>query len=367
MPSHTRPFGNVPELLSRLAAEKLSPRTKILEQQLRTQKDKQFRSDILTQFLSSADLTQFKQSDLLGIIGTITNDPDVVSKSAEIRFTEGIFQQNVERMQRLGEGLEVGDTNKELLARNLQSGGVPGDTPNLSRAVFSGTQGKEFPTAFFKELTEQVTGGERTPEQATQLFEQETGKRVSFTKGSSAGKNPELFFKFLDRSEKFSSDFQVVRNNMINIESAVSRLERLPDLNRVAIDQIVIISLNKILDPDSVVRESEYDRTKENIATVSRAKGWFNRLKQGGSGLTKNDLIEIRDSAREMAELRRQILNKKLEKQLRIPARRNGLNPDEVAPLFDSISSDLSKLRQESVSKEEGGIREKLRALGHIQ
>lgn len=144
----------------------------------------------------------------------------------------------------------------------------------------------------------------------------------------------DLFFKFQDRSQKFSADFQVVQNNLNNIEVATDRIISGESTSDLATQQAVITSYNKILDPTSVVRESEYDRTPENTSLVNRAKAWMRKIEQGGT-LTVSDIKEIRDTARAMAALRRDILNKKLEKQIRVPARKRGLNPDEIAPLFE--------------------------------
>jgi len=56
--------------------------------------------------------------------------------------------------------------------------------------------------------------------------------------------------------------------------------------NRVGSDQALIMTFNKILDPGSVVRESEFDRTGRSQGSVDAAKGWFQKLIEGGSGLT---------------------------------------------------------------------------------
>lgn len=47
-------------------------------------------------------------------------------------------------------------------------------------------------------------------------------------------------------------------------------------------DQAIITTFNKILDPGSVVRESEYARTPENMALLDRAYAFTSRLAQGG-------------------------------------------------------------------------------------
>jgi len=148
-----------------------------------------------------------------------------------------------------------------------------------------------------------------------------------------------LTLQFQDRAARFSADYETVRNNMLNIEASVDRMLESHDPSRIATDQAVITSFNKILDPTSVVRESEYARTPANAGLVDRAKGAMTKITKGGAGLTEKAIIEIRDTAREMAELRRTILNTKLEKQIRTPARLRGLDPEEIAPLYESLSA----------------------------
>jgi len=151
----------------------------------------------------------------------------------------------------------------------------------------------------------------------------------------------DLTLKYQDRAAKYSSDYETVRNNLVNIEAATKRMISNPDnINRIATDQAVITSFNKILDPTSVVRESEYARTPANTSLINRAKGAIQKLSKGGAGLTQADITEIRDTAREMAELRRSIINKKLENQIRKPAAKRGLDPEEIAPLYQPINID---------------------------
>lgn len=59
--------------------------------------------------------------------------------------------------------------------------------------------------------------------------------------------------------------------------------------NVAAADQALITMFNKLTDPNSVVRESEYARTPENVALVNRAKGFVEKIQSGGSGITMAD------------------------------------------------------------------------------
>ena len=66
----------------------------------------------------------------------------------------------------------------------------------------------------------------------------------------------------------------------------------------VAVDQALITMFNKMTDPQSVVRESEYARTSNDIATVNMIKGKAQKILIGGAGLTTVE----RDALKSMAD-----------------------------------------------------------------
>ena len=70
------------------------------------------------------------------------------------------------------------------------------------------------------------------------------------------------------------------------------------DLN--AATQAIITSFNKIIDPNSVVRESEYARSPEGQSLLATLQGKFNAISQGGPGLTKESLKEFVDTANQL-------------------------------------------------------------------
>lgn len=71
------------------------------------------------------------------------------------------------------------------------------------------------------------------------------------------------------------------------------------DLN--ATSQAIITTFNKILDPTSVVRESEYDRTPQGQSLLNNIYGRISAIQQGGPGLTKASLKELVDLGNELA------------------------------------------------------------------
>src|SRR3990167_2553191 len=62
-----------------------------------------------------------------------------------------------------------------------------------------------------------------------------------------------------------------------------------PNKNKVAVDQAIITTFNKMMDPSSVVRESEYARTPQDMAILNRIKGKMEKLATGGAGLTDDE------------------------------------------------------------------------------
>ena len=57
--------------------------------------------------------------------------------------------------------------------------------------------------------------------------------------------------------------------------------------------QAVLITFQKILDPTSVVRESEYARSAEGVAMMQRMQGYAERIAQGGAGVPDAALAEM--------------------------------------------------------------------------
>ena len=79
--------------------------------------------------------------------------------------------------------------------------------------------------------------------------------------------------------------------------------------NKVALDQALISLFNKLTDPTSVVRESEYARTPENIPTVNRIIGALQKLSRGGAGLTDEDRKALVTGAKIIGNERGKIYN----------------------------------------------------------
>ncbi len=65
---------------------------------------------------------------------------------------------------------------------------------------------------------------------------------------------------------------------------------------------------NKLADPESVVRESEFERTGQSLSFRNQLLGKWSRLAKGGAGLTNPD----REAIFEMAEVFSDVFKRKL-------------------------------------------------------
>jgi hypothetical protein len=63
--------------------------------------------------------------------------------------------------------------------------------------------------------------------------------------------------------------------------------------------QAVLVTFQKILDPPSVVRESEYNRSGAGLAMMDRVRGAYERLVQGGAGVPLTELEKFAQLADE--------------------------------------------------------------------
>lgn len=105
-----------------------------------------------------------------------------------------------------------------------------------------------------------------------------------------------------DLIEKLNTKWQtlqkpqrVMAQALNEMQVGVNRLEADP----IGASQAVLITFQKILDPTSVVRESEYARSAEGLPLLSRIQGMFERLQSGGAGVPKEELAQMAETARQ--------------------------------------------------------------------
>ncbi len=98
-----------------------------------------------------------------------------------------------------------------------------------------------------------------------------------------------------------------------------------------AASQGVLVTFQKMLDPTSVVRESEYARSGQGLSLLGRLEGMYTKLVQGGAGISAKDLKEFVDLSNTFLENYKDQANQSIgliEKQ----SKNYGLNIENIVP-----------------------------------
>lgn len=205
------------------------------------------------------------------------------------------------------------------------------------------------PHQYLNELREKVNSpiyktdysiDEKLRQQADELeqsnkyaLELETAKREKFGKNDS-----EKFKNETTLRKEFTSLPEVKSINKIipqvNRVNSIMKSVKAGD-NMVAVDQSLITIFNKMLDENSVVRESEYARTPQNLSLINRVQGVLTKQVQGGAGLTPNDRQALLKAINDFGTVATEAYNKQVNHYTGV-AENYGLNPDNIVRLGGS-------------------------------
>ena len=102
----------------------------------------------------------------------------------------------------------------------------------------------------------------------------------------------------LSMTRQLSDDWMKTARPMQGLLSSSDRMnigfEMAKSGDMLAGSQAILISFNKLLDPTSVVRESEYARSATGQSALETLKGMAEKLKAGGAGVTLKELDSYR-------------------------------------------------------------------------
>lgn len=100
-----------------------------------------------------------------------------------------------------------------------------------------------------------------------------------------------------------TKDFQIIDRTQKQLhavmDAAKQKIKEGKPVAWGAVDQPLITLFNKLLDPGSVVRESEYARTPENMAYLDALSAKWDKVKSGGAGLDnsfRDELLAVADT-----------------------------------------------------------------------
>ena len=101
-----------------------------------------------------------------------------------------------------------------------------------------------------------------------------------------------------------------------------------------AASQAILVTFQKILDPDSVVRESEYARSKQGIALMDRIRGQWMQMTEGGAGVPVSELKAFVALASNWVDASRESATR-IKNMTSDAATRMHLNPENITYSYD--------------------------------
>lgn len=132
------------------------------------------------------------------------------------------------------------------------------------------------------------------------------------------------------RGDKRVQDFQTINTSVLAMQDLLQQAPTAENL--IGIDQALVVLFNKVLDPRSVVRESEFARTPEGTNLINRTTGlmrkWFST---GGQPFTDVERKALTDAATTVLGVARGEFNKVVGAYRRSVAEA-GLDPTLVIP-----------------------------------
>jgi hypothetical protein len=117
--------------------------------------------------------------------------------------------------------------------------------------------------------------------------------------------------EFINRPEV--KEYVTINTEVKSMDSLLSKAKSGNLQNQVALDQALISMYNKLTDPNSVVRESEYARTGKNLPIANRFSGAIEKLQKGGAGITNADREALVWGAKIIADERGKTFNSTLD------------------------------------------------------
>jgi hypothetical protein len=161
---------------------------------------------------------------------------------------------------------------------------------------------------------------------------------------------------------------KIIRDKTEGVRASLSRVmedvKSGKSANFAAVDQVLGVTLQKVLDPPSVVRESEFARIGLTQAKVDSLEGFFRKIVEGGIGLSNKGRQVITQFIEDMNSLSESTIKKGM---LTMATRsdfgeRYPLNELD-ATLFDDKSVQFLKdVRDKKQPLEEDNLRERLEA-----
>ena len=176
-------------------------------------------------------------------------------------------------------------------------------------------------------------GEHPTPEQITQA-RKEYGQADDATSTVTNAFRPYQTFQATETlAKKWTDASKPVKEMARHYRLMETGLKRFRQGDKNGGSQAVLVTFQKILDPTSVVRESEYARTTAGQSLLNRIEGYTTRLAQGGTTLTDAEMAEMVQTAKDFLDGAQASLAG-ARRRIESSAREFGVKPELV---FDDV------------------------------
>ncbi len=203
---------------------------------------------------------------------------------------------------------------------------------NTAEQVAMGLYGKpnEDPRAVLSRLTPQEMQNVR---QELQRQEAQTAGSVTTARGQAEADVPLSTQQRYQAISGLQADWRKVEAPHREMERQIQLMQtgmnRFRQGDKIGGAQAVLVTFQKILDPTSVVRESEYARSPEGLSLMGRIEGYMGRLREGGAGIPDAELGGMLETARQfLAGM--QGFNDAERKRITATAKEFGLDPNLI-------------------------------------
>jgi len=335
------PFDPLIQQINALSAQRQSPESAALQARLMQQIQEQTRQNLASDYLATADFSKNPASSLR-MLGSILNNPDLIRSSLDVQMKADAFELDKKRLQDLQAAIESGDPNK-IAAQAAVSGqqGLAIETLGRANRERLGREygeavatGEKAPTlaaagAFGDtELLQKgarpslMTEPEKQLEQAEiDLKRSQTAENLARAKALSEPQEKPLtapqkanLVRQLGKDVSQSApvkDFLEMRSQAAKVNDVLDSTQS--QLNRNIKQQTVLTTFQKMLDPLSVVRESEFIRTQQMQGLVDSVISKIQSAVQGGA-VTDETVRSIREAVNIIGARAQKFANEEVEK-----------------------------------------------------
>lgn len=221
-------------------------------------------------------------------------------KAKQDVLTTQIAQQNAEANRMQANRPIVAPLTSDVVSPTgeILRPGVPSATaagqPNIQSTVRQDPTSKTGYSEYIVGL-DPVTGRE--------AWAQRIGEASKPAMGTASGISPtaesNLMMKLSDRWGSLTKEVRDMQRQSLLMDAGMEAARR-GDLAAGA--QAVLVTFQKILDPTSVVRESEYARSAAGQSAISRIQGAYEQLASGGAGVPVSQLEKFAQLARDFVK-----------------------------------------------------------------